>query len=34
LQIILRDALTAASHRSSSFELAALNYCAGFALGP
>jgi 3-hydroxy-9,10-secoandrosta-1,3,5(10)-triene-9,17-dione monooxygenase len=31
LQLILRDALTAASHRSSSFELAALNYCAEFA---
>ena len=31
LQLIFRDALTAASHRSSSFELAALMYCAGFA---
>jgi alkylation response protein AidB-like acyl-CoA dehydrogenase len=29
LQLILRDALTAASHRSSSWELAALSYCAG-----
>jgi alkylation response protein AidB-like acyl-CoA dehydrogenase len=28
LQLILRDALTAASHRSSSWELAALSYCA------
>jgi 3-hydroxy-9,10-secoandrosta-1,3,5(10)-triene-9,17-dione monooxygenase len=28
LQVILRDALAAASHRSSSWELAALGYCA------
>jgi len=31
LQLILRDALAAASHRSSSWELAALSYCAGLA---
>jgi hypothetical protein len=30
LQLILRDALAAASHRSMSWELAALGYCAEF----
>ncbi len=34
LQLILRDALAGASHRSSSWELAALGYCAGLGASP
>jgi alkylation response protein AidB-like acyl-CoA dehydrogenase len=34
LQLILRDVTTAASHRSMSWELAALTYCAALAAAP